>query len=50
MFEEIAAYQGYCDWLIAATNCPCHNQTPDAVGCLSLKLGCNIVVRQISEL
>lgn len=38
MPEDIAAYEGFCDWLIAASNCPCWNRAPSPTECLSINL------------
>jgi hypothetical protein len=36
MPEEIIAYRGFCDWLIAFTHCPCNRAAPDPVACLGV--------------
>jgi hypothetical protein len=34
MYEEIAAYRGYCEWLIESmAACPCNNPNPITVTC-----------------
>ena len=38
MPEEIAAYRGYLQWLIADLNCPCRTASPHPTACLNLNL------------